>query len=77
MGLGRENMLITQTGCKDTGQLELWKQAEGIAFRGNSQIQYPQCPTPSSWHQMNKVMFTLEQAMKAHRGSRGIALLFL
>jgi hypothetical protein len=24
-----------------------------------------------------KVMFTLEQAMKAQRGSRGIALLFL
>jgi hypothetical protein len=25
----------------------------------------------------NKVKFTLEQAMKAQRGSRGIALLFL
>jgi hypothetical protein len=41
VGLGRGNMFITQTGCKDVGQLELWKQEEVTAYRVNSQIQYP------------------------------------
>jgi len=41
VGLGRGNMLSKHAGCKDIGQMELWKQGEGIAFRVNSQIQYP------------------------------------
>jgi len=39
--LGRGNVLITQTGWKGIGQLELWKQGAGTVFGVNSQIQYP------------------------------------
>ena len=36
----------------------------------------PLHPSVSRKHKQDKVKFTLEQATKAHKGSRGIALLF-
>jgi hypothetical protein len=58
------------TGAMESGSEKHLK----LSLKFNTQTQ---SPTPSSCHQINKVMVTLERAMKAHRGSRGIDLLFL
>jgi hypothetical protein len=78
VALGRGNVLITQTAARiladwSYGNRESEKRLK-LTLKFKNQTQSPR---PSSCHQINKVMVTLEQAMKAHRRRRGIDLLFL